>query len=623
MGVIFLTGCTGFIGKEVLKQFANGEEELLLLVRSPEKAFAQLSKLGLWKESRLHLLQGDLSAPKLGLSPADYARALTANVILHAGGTMDVTLGEEMAKRTFLDGAQGILDLAEQIHRSRGLRHLIHVVGYMSPIHEGNVDLEVDVRTYDSFMKGEAPYERMKFLADLLVRQQAKRLGFPLSVVNPSTVIGAHPAGVTEQTGGLGILVDAVRRNLMPAVPGGASHWVPFVANDDLARIIVHLARAEEPKSLTYNILGEKETGPNMQELLTLIAREFVLPAPKLSVPVGLLRNLMGAGLGRLTGIPAESMSFITNRSFHTEATQQLLHQMGSRSLDVRPVLPMVIADLDYRLTHPTYTDPEHFIRARKGDLAVLVREGEGNPWLIVHGLLSNSDDFLPLAKQLHEQTGHPVWLLDLPGFGRSPSLQLQNSDWFHGYVEALCQVLGDAPNQVRLVGHSFGAALAAKVAEAMPQKVERLLLLQPVLHRPPSAGLLHWLGTSRNLTKFLLKRLTVGGLTRTLLREGVFAEESEIPAGYCESVIRNLSSPRIAAANASMLQTLQSCLPELSPSELSALNVAMMWGSKDKVYALPAAVLEGNDVHVVPHGHQFPVSHPSETVKWMERQVN
>ncbi|SCW60522.1 hypothetical protein SAMN04487970_101973 [Paenibacillus tianmuensis] len=59
---------------------------------------------------------------------------------------------------------------------------------------------------------------------------------------------------------------------------------------------------------------------------------------------------------------------------------------MGAKPLKVTELLP---TDLDYRLTHPGTAEPEHWNRERKGDLAALVREGLGEPWIIVHGLLS------------------------------------------------------------------------------------------------------------------------------------------------------------------------------------------------------------------------------------------
>ncbi|MEC0212153.1 alpha/beta fold hydrolase [Paenibacillus ehimensis] len=627
MSNFLITGSTGFIGKQVLKQLAQGEERLLLLVRSPEKAAAVFSKQGFGGSEaarRIHFLNGDLSEPNLGMKPADYERALQADVILHAGGPMSITLDNAEAQRTFLEGSRHLAELAERIHKARGLRHFIHVVGYMSPFHDGNVDPEADVFRMDHFMKDEGPYERMKFLADLFIRQQALRHGYPLSVVNPSTVVGASPTGATEQTGGLGILVHAVRKRLMPVVPGGASHWVPLVANDALAGLLVHLAREANPDGGTYNVLGRKETGPNMKELLALISRELAVPAPRGALPVSLLHSVMRTGLGRLTGIPAESMAFITERSFDTKATEALIERVGAKPLEVTGLLPMVVADLDHRLTHPGAADPEHWTRERKGDLAALVREGLGEPWVIVHGLLSGADDFVPLAEHLHASTGNPVWLLDLPGFGRSPLLR-EDRHSLESYVKAVSDAIADSPVPVRLVGHSFGARIAAETAkEAAGAKIETLTLLQPVLHRPKARAWRRALSGPRGTASALLRSLPAQALRNAMLREGVFAAPEEIPDGYVETIVRSLTSPRIAAANADMLHTLYRKLSAepWTPALSTLPDTTVVWGTKDRTYALPEAYRDRSGTQLVPYGHQFPVSHPAVTAKLLAEQA-
>lgn len=611
MSTILIIGATGFIGKPIVKQLAGGEEKLLLLVRSPEKASAMLQMLLPEQEmGRIRLIKGDIAEPELGLCSADYEQALSSDVIIHAGGTMSITMDRAAAERMFLDSARHIAELAERLHRRRGLRHLIHLVGYMSPFRDDNIDMEADVRRMDDFMKGESEYERMKFLADLYIRQQAIRLGFPLTVVNPSTVVGAKPAGVTEQTGGLGILIDAVRRGLMPVVPGGADHWIPFVANDDLARAVAYLARHRTPASRTVNMLEDKASGPNMRELLAMIARELKVAAPVVSVPVPWLRAVMKTGVGKRMGIPPESLSFITNRTFETAETTRLLAEMDGERFNVKEVLPMVIADLDYRLAHPNRPEPEGFVRERKGDLAALVLEGSGAPWVVVHGLLGSADDFVPLAEQLHAHTGRPVWLLDLPGCGRSPSQHRR--DALAGSAEAVAAALAAARPGATLVGHSLGAVVAALAAQALPpHRLERLLLLQPVLRPPRGRRLLRRLSASLPLARRLLRRLTAGALARMMLRDGVFAEAREMPDGYADHIVRSLASPRIAAANAELLGSLYRRLPNIG-----AAPASIVWGDKDKAYTVPQAVAESHHVRFVPYGHQFPVSHPVETAR-------
>ncbi len=40
---------------------------------------------------------------------------------------------------------------------------------------------------------------RTKFLPDLYIRQQASAVGYPLSVINPPTVVGSSKTGVQSR----------------------------------------------------------------------------------------------------------------------------------------------------------------------------------------------------------------------------------------------------------------------------------------------------------------------------------------------------------------------------------------------------------------------------------------
>ncbi|MFP3467877.1 hypothetical protein, partial [Leifsonia sp. SIMBA_070] len=81
--------------------------------------------------------------------------------------------------------------------------------------------------------------------------------------------------GKTEQLGGLGISVDAVRRNLMPLVPGGDKHWLPMVHLDHVASFVANLVRTDDVASNTYYLLDPRSDSPTMSALISTIATEL------------------------------------------------------------------------------------------------------------------------------------------------------------------------------------------------------------------------------------------------------------------------------------------------------------------------------------------------------------
>jgi pimeloyl-ACP methyl ester carboxylesterase len=101
--------------------------------------------------------------------------------------------------------------------------------------------------------------------------------------------------------------------------------------------------------------------------------------------------------------------------------------------------------------------------------------QGDRRPIVFVHGLSGQWQNWLENIPRFAEQ--RRVVALDLPGFGVSPKPQEQISIGYYGRVVAeLCDRLELAP--AVLVGNSMGGYVAAEVAIAHPETVERLMLV-------------------------------------------------------------------------------------------------------------------------------------------------
>jgi pimeloyl-[acyl-carrier protein] methyl ester esterase len=93
---------------------------------------------------------------------------------------------------------------------------------------------------------------------------------------------------------------------------------------------------------------------------------------------------------------------------------------------------------------------------------------GGGPDLVLLHGWASNSDiwqEIIPLISG-----DFRITVIDLPGFGRSPSLP--NYDINH-VVDA---VLAVAPEQAHWLGSSLGGVLATAIAIQFPQRVSKLI---------------------------------------------------------------------------------------------------------------------------------------------------
>ncbi|PKG47714.1 MULTISPECIES: alpha/beta fold hydrolase [Halomonadaceae] len=99
--------------------------------------------------------------------------------------------------------------------------------------------------------------------------------------------------------------------------------------------------------------------------------------------------------------------------------------------------------------------------------------------WLALHGWLDNAASFSRLAPLLVEKLGIRIVALDFRGHGQSAHLP-QGSDYaLWGYCHDVLDAMEDLGlNQVSVLAHSMGAAVACLLAAAMPERVERLTLI-------------------------------------------------------------------------------------------------------------------------------------------------
>ena len=106
--------------------------------------------------------------------------------------------------------------------------------------------------------------------------------------------------------------------------------------------------------------------------------------------------------------------------------------------------------------------------------LAARTWPGQGMPIVFLHGMLSSSDVWSGACSGL----SRPCIAFDLPGFGGSDLPVRAGVDAYAGDVAAGIRALG--LERFELVGHSFGGAVAARVAELLADRVTSLLLLAP-----------------------------------------------------------------------------------------------------------------------------------------------
>ncbi len=103
-----------------------------------------------------------------------------------------------------------------------------------------------------------------------------------------------------------------------------------------------------------------------------------------------------------------------------------------------------------------------------------------GSYVLCLHSSTSSSKQWDGLAEELSD--AYMVVAPDLYGYGKSPDWSSEKVLELENELELLSSVLEEIPGSFHLVGHSYGAAVAFKLALTYPERVRSLVVYEPVL---------------------------------------------------------------------------------------------------------------------------------------------
>jgi thioester reductase-like protein len=158
-----------------------------------------LARYELWDESyqgRLVVLPGDLSRPRLGLSPADFAGlAGLIDVIYHNGALVNFVYPYQTHKNINVQGTAEILRLA-----STSRLKAVHFVSTLSVLHTGAHDSGRQYCEDADLVANGAPfggYAQSKWVGEELIREAGRR-GIPTAIYRPGPVGGHSITGVTN-----------------------------------------------------------------------------------------------------------------------------------------------------------------------------------------------------------------------------------------------------------------------------------------------------------------------------------------------------------------------------------------------------------------------------------------
>lgn len=302
-GAVFLTGATGFVGREVLTRYLERTDRTVYaLVRADDRAAAE-SRLreGLREAigtddlgaARLVAVPGDVQAEGLGLAPEELDRlAGDVTEIIHSAASVSFSLPLEESRSINVEGTGNVIEFAHRCSGDGGLRRLCYVsTAYVAGTHAGEFG-EDDLDVGQGFRN---PYEQSKYEAERLVRSHADSL--PVQIVRPSIVVGERQSGWTASFNVLYTPLKAFAAGRLSMLPGRRRAPVDVVPVDYVADSIFELAQGGAGDDRTYHLVAGPEA-TTVGRLVGMASRRLERRPPRLLAP-GAYRRVLHPLLAR------------------------------------------------------------------------------------------------------------------------------------------------------------------------------------------------------------------------------------------------------------------------------------------------------------------------------------
>jgi dihydroflavonol-4-reductase len=286
---VFVTGGTGFIGGVVVRQLRDRGDEVVCLVRNPEKG-AKVAALG------CELAAGDLSdeaALRSGMEGCD--------AVIHAAAMYEVGIPKKQHPQMWeanVAGTERVMEAALAVKVPRIV--YVSTVGIF-----GNTDGKVVDESYEhpeqSFT---SYYEETKLEAHKIVKRMIAERELPAIIVQPGGVYGP------DDTSQVADLLEEFFAGKLPLLPF-PDLGICMSHVDDIAGGVI-LALDKGKLGETYVISGPATT---MRGAIEAVAGVSGRKAPKRDLPTPVMKALIPIGplVGKMMGQPPNLRELISS----------------------------------------------------------------------------------------------------------------------------------------------------------------------------------------------------------------------------------------------------------------------------------------------------------------------
>ena len=274
---MLLTGVTGVVGSELLPRLmrAYPGRPVAVLVRGIDAAdaarrfdeVAAYAGLSVEERQRVSVWHGNVSAPYLGLSMANFERlSAETGLIFHLAASVDLSAPLDEARRANVESTKQVLAFAEAAAGRGGLYRLHFMsTAYVAGDRRGPL-LEAELQCGQCFWNS---YEQTKAEAEELVRATAARL--PVTIYRPSMIIGETVGGRVRRFSGLFKFPRLALRGKLRLLIADPQIRMDLIPADYVCDAMLHIGRSPGSEGRTYHLAAGTSHSLRVHEIYELL----------------------------------------------------------------------------------------------------------------------------------------------------------------------------------------------------------------------------------------------------------------------------------------------------------------------------------------------------------------
>lgn len=307
---IFITGGSGYVGRNLIRQFVGQGHSVVALARSPKSAEV-VEELG------AVAVAGDLFSPDLAVKMAG------CSVLIHAAADTDHGRGTEAQRRINVDGTRAVLEAAQQA----GVAQAIYI-STESVLLDGSPLVNAD-ETRPMPAKPAGVYSATKGEAERLALA-LNAPGFAVMAVRPRMVWGR------DDTTALPQLLGAAHSGQLAFIDGGTY----LTSTTHIANLCAGIERVIE-RGRGGEVYFITDGAPiAFRTMVTKLLETQGITAPDKTVPRWVLRALVAVGNGLAAVSGGRLQGPLTLQAYATSAVEVTLDGgKAQRELGYQPVI--------------------------------------------------------------------------------------------------------------------------------------------------------------------------------------------------------------------------------------------------------------------------------------------